>query len=38
MTKAIIYGLILFSSFIMPVQAQTAKAFTNPLFSAGADP
>ncbi len=37
-TKAIIYAVILFGSFIMPAQAQTAKTFTNPLFSAGADP
>ena len=38
MIRTIIYAAILYFSLIMPVQAQSVKTFTNPLFSAGADP
>lgn len=38
MVKAIFYVVVLYCSFTMPVQAQSVKTFTNPLFSAGADP
>jgi GH43 family beta-xylosidase len=38
MIRLIIYAAILYCFFIMPVQAQSGKTFTNPLFTAGADP
>lgn len=38
MIRIYIYAVILCCSFVMLVQAQSAKTFTNPLFSAGADP
>jgi len=38
MMRTIIYAAIVYCSFAVPVQAQSPKTFTNPLFSAGADP
>ncbi len=36
--RTILYAAIFFCSLAAPARAQSAKTFTNPLFSAGADP
>ena len=38
MIRTIVYVVILNCSFVLTIQAQSTKTFTNPLFSAGADP